>query len=111
MKNGVELVEVRTEQDFHELLPRWLSFPVQETDGSGLQYFIMEYLDQYFTRLLIFSAGHYEQDLNGLDSRIGVLVLSTVSGIRTARMEGNGSCDIMELPTKQDTNEVYRVVC
>ena len=110
-KNGVELFEVRSEQDFHELLPRWLSFPVQETDGSGLQYFIMEYLDQYFTRLLIFSAGHYEQDLNGLDSRIGVLVLSTVSGIRTARMEGNGSCDIMELPTKQDTNEVYRVVC
>ena len=110
-RNGVELFEVRSERDFHELMPRWLSFPVQETDGSGLQYFIMEHLDQYFTRLLIFSAGRYEQDLGGLDSRIGVLVLSTVSGIKTARMESSGSCDIMELPAEQDINEVYRVVC
>ena len=71
----------------------------------------MEHLDRYFTRLLIFSAGHYEQDLSGLDSRIGVLVLSAVSGIKTARMEGSGSCGIMELPAEQDINEVYRVVC
>lgn len=110
-KNGVELFEVRDERAFHELMPRWLSFPVQETDGAGLQYFMMEHLDQYFTRLLIFSAGPYEQDLTGLDNRIGVLVLSAISGIKTARVEGSGSCDMMELPTEQDINEVYRVVC
>ena len=110
-KQGVERFEVCTERDFHELLPRWLSFPVQETGGSGLRYFVMEHLDRYFTRLLIFSAGHYEQELSGLDSRIGVLVLSAVSGIKTARVEGSGSCGIMELPAEQDINEVYRVVC
>ena len=72
---------------------------------------IGEHLDRYFTRLLIFSAGRYEQDLSGLDSRVGVLVLSAVSGIKTVRVEGSGSCSIMELPTEQDINEVYRVVC
>ena len=110
-KQGIERFEVCTERDFHELLPRWLSFPVQETGGSGLRYFVMEHLDRYFTRLLIFSAGRYEQDLSGLDSRVGVLVLSAVSGIKAARVEGSGSCSIMELPAEQDTNEVYRVVC
>lgn len=110
-KQGIERFEVCTERDFHELLPRWLSFPVQETGGSGLRYFVMEHLDRYFTRLLIFSAGRYEQDLSGLDSRVGVLVLSAVSGIKTVRVEGSGSCSIMELPTEQDINEVYRVVC
>ena len=42
---------------------------------------------------------------------VGVLVLSAVSGIKTVRVEGSGSCSIMELPAEQDINEVYRVVC
>lgn len=110
-ENGVELYEVHTEHEFNELLPRWLSFPIQEHAGAGLQYFVMEHLDQYFTRLLIFSAGRYEQSLGGLDSRVGVMVLSAVSDAETVRMDRVGSCEMMEIPTGQKKNEVYRILC
>ena len=110
-RDGVALYDVHGEHEFNELLPQWLSYPVQERAGAGLQYFMMEHLDQQFTRLLIFSAGRYEEDLNGLDNRIGVLVISAVSDIETARAESSGSCDIMEIPTEQKENEVYRVMC
>ena len=110
-KDGVQLYEVRSAFEFHALLPQWLSFPVQENAGSGLQYFMMEHLDQRFTRLLIFSAGQYEQELNELDNRIGVLVLNTSAEVSDVRVERNGSCDMMEFPTEQAANEIYRVVC
>lgn len=110
-KDGVKLYEIRSAYDFHALLPQWLSFPVQENAGAGLQYFMMEHLDQQFTRLLIFSAGKYEQDLNELDHRIGVLVLHISEEVTDVRIERNGSCEIMEFPTTQAVNEVYRVVC
>ena len=110
-KDGVKLYEIRSAYDFHALLPQWLSFPVQENAGAGLQYFMMEHLDQQFTRLLIFSAGKYEQDLNELDHRIGVLVLHISEEVTDVRIERNGSCEIMEFPTTQAANEVYRVVC
>ena len=110
-QDGVKLYEIRSAHEFHALLPQWLSFPIQENTGAGLQYFMMEHLDQYFTRLLIFSAGKYEQDLNELDHRIGVLLLRTSEEVTDVRIERNGSCDIMEFPTKQAANEIYRVVC
>lgn len=110
-KDGVQLYEVRSAYEFHALLPQWLSFPVPENAGTGLQYFMMEHLDQQFTRLLIFSAGQPAQDFNELDNRIGVLVLHTSAEADTVRVERNGSCDIMEFPTKQAANEVYRVIC
>lgn len=110
-KDGVKLYEIRSAYEFQALLPQWLSIPVQENAGAGLQYFMMEHLDQKFTRLLIFSAGKYEQDLNELDHRIGVLVLHASEEVTDVRIERNGSCEIMEFPTKQAANEIYRVVC
>ena len=110
-KDGVRLYEIRNAYEFHTLLPQWLSFPIQENAGSGLQYFMMEHLDQRFTRLLLFCAGKYEQDLYELDQRIGVLVLHTSEAVTDVRIERNGSCEMMEFPTEQAANEVYRVVC
>ncbi len=110
-ENGVELYDVHTEHEFNELLPRWLSFPIQEHAGAGLQYFVMEHLDRYFTRLLIFSAGRYEQPLGGLDNRVGIMVLSAVSEAETVRMDRAGSCELLEIPTDQKENEEYRVLC
>ena len=71
----------------------------------------MEHLDRYFTRLLIFSAGRYEQPLGGLDNRVGVMVLSAVSEAETVRMDRAGSCELLEIPTDQKENEEYRVLC
>ena len=110
--NGGLLVrEVRNDRQFREVLAVCLGFQMQENAGNGLQFFRMQHLEEQFTRLIILSAGRYEQDLNGLESRIGITILNAVEGLEDVRKEESGNCTIAEFPARQKAGCIYRITC
>ena len=108
---GIELYEVRNEKEFMDVIPRWLGNTLLKNSGIGLDYFLTEHLQHYFTRVVILSAGQYEQDLKGLDQRVSVLIVNAVEREKSiAYTKTNTNCEMVEIPTKQQ-DEVYRIVC
>ncbi len=111
-KQGIEVCEVRSVRQLHRLLPRWLGVEVCRQSGTGLTCFLSEHMEQYFTRLLVVSAGKYAQDVSGLDRRIGVTVVSTSgeeeSVLHTAL---SSTCEMVVLPAKPRRGEVFRIAC
>ena len=51
---------------------------------TGIRYFIMEHMEQYFSKILIISSGKYLKELNSLEGRINITV---ISGICTYKAE------------------------
>lgn len=109
-ERGLHLTEIRNKSDYQKMLSQWLALRVQENSGDGLKYFTMEHMEKYFTRLLILSAGKYDQNLTLLDGKIGITVLNAASDRETVYASRNGTCQIVEIPAdnKKDT---YRIVC
>ena len=110
-EKGLKLCEIRSERDLERILPQWLGCRVPKNSGDGLKYFMMEHLDQHFTRLIVLSAGKYALGVQGLNQQIGALVISTVAGTDVVRADTNGRCEIMELPAEQNTEQSYRILC
>lgn len=109
---GLRLWEVRSLRQLHRQLPEWLSIPACPQRGAGLRYFCTEHLEQHFTRLLLLSAGRYPQNLNGLDRRIGVTVVSTAQTAETPTYaELEAACQAVVLPAHPRQGETYRILC
>ena len=111
-RQGLYVNEVRSLRELHRVLPQWLGLELPAEGGIGLQCFRTEHMEQYFTRLLIVSAGRYAQDATVLSSRIGVTVISAAEDV-TAPMRTalGGGCEAVLLPAEQRPGESYRIVC
>lgn len=110
-KYGLELKEVRNEREFQETLSLWMSTALPKESGMGLRYFISEHLEQYFSKILILTSGRYQQELDYLSGRISLTVISAVDGTEFSHVKLNSTCSVEEIPTKQESREVYRVIC
>lgn len=109
-KNGLQLCEVRDRRDLQRMLMLWMSSPIPEYSGQALQYFITEHLEEYFTRLLILSAGVYQQNLHTLSGQIGTTVVSARADLDTVISSVSGSCEMTDIPVDK-TEEMYRIIC
>ena len=109
-KNGLQLCEVRDRRDLQRMLMLWMSSPIPEYSGQALQYFITEHLEEYFTRLLILSAGVYQQNLHTLSGQIGTTVVSARADLDTVISSVSGSCEMIDIPVDK-TEEMYRISC
>lgn len=109
-RNGLHLTEIRNKSDYQKMLTQWLAFRIQDNSGDGLKYFVTGHMEKYFTRLLILSAGKYDQNLSFLDGKISITVLNAVQDRTTVNASRNGTCQIVEIPAdnKKDT---YRIIC
>ena len=108
---GLQIKEVHNERQLRQVMTAWMGFAVQENAGNGVQFFRMQHLEEQFTRLVVLSAGRYEQDLKGLESRMGVTILNMVEDLDTIRNEESGNCIITEFPASQEPGCTYRVIC
>lgn len=106
-EHGVYIREISNRQDMARMMSEWLSTPVFEKSGSSLQYFMHEHLEQYFTRLLILSSGHYGSLPAGLEERIGVTVVSTVRDLTQQKSIQEGNCEIIDIPAETDARTYY----
>ena len=79
--------------------------------GMGFQLFLSEHMEQKFTRLLILTAGEYEQDLKGMDQRIGITVVGTTKEEQMLYTNLGSSLDVVELPENLELEECYRIRC
>ena len=109
-EHGLYLKEVRDRRDLNRMLAQWLASPIPEESGQALQYFMLEHLEQYFTRLLVLSAGAYRQNLTTLSNEIGSTVISARSDLETLISTVNGNCEMIDIPVKK-SDEVYRIIC
>ena len=109
-QNGLHMMEIRNKSDYQKMLTEWLAFQIQDNSGDGLKYFTTGHMEKYFTRLLILSAGKYDQNLSLLDGKISITVLNAVQDSATVNASRNGTCQIVEIPAdnKKDT---YRIIC
>ena len=109
--SGLQICEIKDRRELQRILALWLACPVAPKSGDGLQCFMMERLEQYFTRLLILTAGEYQQNLSGLNERIGITVLHISAAAGYVNAESGNGCEIIEIPAGIDNQETYRIRC
>lgn len=110
-KTGLQVYEIREERDLHQFCAIWYGIPMQRNAGTGFQLFLRERMEQKFTRMLILTAGKYEQDLKGMSQRIGITVIGTTQEERVLHTNLGNRLDIVELPENLESDEQYRIRC
>lgn len=108
---GIKMYEIRSIQDYYRMQTEWLGFPIQKESGAGIQLFVTEHLEEYFTRMIILSAGIYGQNLGSLDGKIGITVINANREAEDIHVIQKGTCEIVDVPTKSDAKENYRIIC
>ncbi len=106
-EHGVYIREISNRQDMAQMMSEWLSTPVFEKSGSSLQYFMHEHMEQYFTRLLILSSGHYGSLPAGLEESIGVTVVSAVQDLTQQKSLREGNSEFIDIPAETDAQTYY----
>lgn len=109
--SGLKICEVKDRREMQRILALWLQCPVAPESGDGLRCFMMEHLEQYYTRLLILNGGEYRQNLSGLEERIGITVLHVSATAKYVNAEISNGCEIVEIPAGIDNRETYRIRC
>lgn len=110
-EHGLQLLEVQNESQLKKAVATWLSTPVPNTEGTGLRYFSMQHLDQYFSRLVVISAGEYKHNPNGLEKRIGITIVSCVKGSQVKNERAQKIKDITEIMADLENEKIYRIIC
>ncbi len=111
-KRGIKLFDVSDKRDMQRILSMWMSIAVPPQSGAGLDMFLSDHMDQYFTRLLIVSGGKYMHDVKGLGKRIGATVVSTADDVEQPVYSVLGpDCEAVVLPADNERDERYKIVC
>ncbi len=110
-RDGLNIDEICSIRDFQKIQMQWLSTPVQMDAGRGLEYFVLQHLDEHFTRLIIISAGRYSKDIVSLAQRIGVTVLSIVEDTESTAGIVQQSEEMIEISVDDLPKEVFRLIC
>lgn len=110
-KQGLSIIEVRSLTEFYDALPKWLSLHIQQKSGVGLQCFLADRLDQYFTRLIIVSSGSFSSEISGLDKRIGLTVVSSSDTDEAVYSSIGDNSQAVVVPSSSDGDKTYRIIC
>lgn len=108
---GLQVLEVQNERQLKKVIANWLSTPIPEIKGTGLRYFSMQHLEQYFSRLVVLSSGEYEHNPNGLEKRIGITIVSCVKGSKIKRDSARKINEITEILADLEKEKIYRIIC
>ena len=110
-RTGLQLCQVRSQRELHRVIPRFLGYRVPEHAGVGLDCFLADRLEEYFTRIIILSDGPYGENLHGLDRRLGVTVVSAVGGVSPTYADSGEHCALVSLPAAPQPGERCRIPC
>ena len=92
-------------------LPGWLGEPLPAQAGLGLQLFCAAHLEQRFTRLIIVSAGPYEQNLQLVQQYTGISVVCAAQQEQPVYTTLSPTCEMAVLPADLQSPEGFRVIC
>ena len=102
---------IRSEEELLRRLPGWLGEPLPAQAGLGLQLFCAAHLEQRFTRLIIVSAGPYEQDLQLVQQHTGISVVCAAQQEQPVYTTLSPTCEMAVLPADLQSPEGFRVIC
>lgn len=111
---GAELqtYPVRSRRDYEDALSAWMCTPLPKCSGDAMHLFLTQRLYGRFTRLLVLNAGKFNRRQEAHGSELAVTVLSTVDGLEASgRAVQNGNIAYVELPTKPERDDCYRLSC
>lgn len=109
--NGLYTNEIKNLNEFNQVVTNWLCMKMPEKSGDGLKYFIMDNMENNFSKLIVISASRYNQEMNGLDERMGVILISAVKEKDKAFLDVTGKCEVLEVPVNDDYKEIYKIIC
>lgn len=109
--HGLELFEVTNRNEWMQVVSQWMSFPVQQVSGEGIQFFKMEHMARHFTRLIVLSAGSYSQNLKGMENELGVILIESSDKKEFEYTQMPGEIDMISIPVDGDKAEEYRIFC
>lgn len=108
---GLKICEIENRQEYTRMLGQWMGMSMKKEQGTGFRYFSNQHLEEKFGRLIILSAGNYEENLAGAAKRIAVTVLSAKEELKTQRNSRiSDLCEVLEIPAK-NTEGVCRILC
>ena len=110
-KDGLSVNEIGSMREFQKIQMEWLGMPVQMNAGRGMDYFVLQHMEEHFTRLIIISAGRYSKDIVSLAQRIGVTVLSIVEDAGSTVGIVQPSEEMIEISVDDLSKEVFRLIC
>ena len=111
-KRGIQICEVHSGQEWYQLLPQWFGVQMPQQSGSGMKFFLAEHLEQYFSRLVIFSAGKYASDIRTLGSHIGVTLIGVEKEVESALYTTLGiDCETVVFPAESAEQAEYKIIC
>lgn len=97
---------------YEELTADWvLGEPLPAQAGLGLQLFCAAHLEQCFTRLIIVSAGPYEQNLQLVQQYTGISVVCAAQQEQPVYTTLSPTCEMAVLPADLQSPEGFRVIC
>lgn len=109
--HGLNILEIQNERQLKKAITSWLSTPLPRVEGTALRYFSMQHLEQYFSRMVILSAGEYEHNPNGLEKRIGITIVSCIKDDQIKHDRAQKFKEITEILVYLEKDKIYKIIC
>lgn len=110
-ENGLSELEISSVRDYERMLAQAMCYKILEKAGTGLEYFLMEHKEKYFTRMVIVSAGRYRQNLAGLENQMGITIINAVSDRHDMFIDSHESFEVVEIPADAGENDKFHIIC
>lgn len=110
-ENGLSEIEVANIRDYERMLAQAMCYKILDKAGTGLEYFLMEHKERYFTRMVIISAGRYRQNLSGLENQMGITIINAVRDRKKMFIDSHDSFEVVEIPADADESNKFHIIC
>lgn len=107
--DGMYVHEIDSINEYDRMIAEIMQFRIRDKAGDGLKLFMSEHMEEYFTRLVIVSAGTYKQEFNGLEHQVGITVVSVTQDIDKLHEISRDGARMVEVPLKNE-EDGYRIV-
>ncbi len=110
-QNGLSEIEIASINDYERMMAQAMCYRILDKAGTGLEYFLMEHKEKYFTRMVIVSAGRYRQNLAGLENHMGITIINTVKDRQEMFIDSHEGFEIVEIPAEAEETDKFHIIC
>lgn len=111
-ENGeLTVTEVRSRRTFREAVSRWMGSPVQKNGAEGVRYFQTAHMEQYFTRLLIVTAGKGYPETGTQFRKLRMICITADRECERMQMENWKNSTLVKIPVETEKKGTWRVIC
>lgn len=107
----LEVTEIRNRKELRMALSRWLGTPVQEHGAGGIRYFQLAHMEQYFTRLLVVTAGTENPDMEIQMEQIRIVWFTAARSCQSLQAEKWKNNMVIKIPAMEEKKGIWHVIC